>query len=183
MDINQGKLLVAEPSIIGDENFHRSVILLANHKSTTSLGFIINKPFDFLLKDILPEIHSSIEIYYGGPVEPDNLYFIHSIPQFIPGSIKISEDLYWGGDFEKVIKLLNKGNINKKNIRFFLGYSGWDENQLKAEIELNFWIVKENFIGKRLININSKSFWKKQIRSLGGEYLIWSNSPENINHN
>ena len=36
MKINQGTLLVAEPSIIGDINFHRSVILLANHKK----GFI-----------------------------------------------------------------------------------------------------------------------------------------------
>ena len=68
MKINQGTLLVAEPSIIGDINFHRSVILLANHKEKASLGFILNKPFDFILKDILPEINSSIEVHYGGPV-------------------------------------------------------------------------------------------------------------------
>ena len=183
MDLHQGKLLVAEPSILGDANFHRSVVLLVNHKTTASLGFIINKPFDFLLKDVLPEINCPIEIHYGGPVEPDNLYFIHNSPKLIPGSIEINEDLCWGGDFETVIKLLNEDMIGAENIRFFLGYSGWGENQLETEIELNSWIIKENFIGNKLINVDSKSFWSKQIKSLGGEYLIWGNAPENPNLN
>jgi|TARA_B100000768_G_scaffold40300_1_gene39249 putative transcriptional regulator len=183
MKINQGTLLVAEPSIIGDINFHRSVILLANHKEKASLGFILNKPFDFILKDILPEINSSIEVHYGGPVEPDNLYFIHNSPELITGSIKINEELYWGGNFEKVIELLNDESIGENNIRFFLGYSGWGENQLQNEIELNSWIIQENCIGNKVININSESFWRKQIRSLGGPYLIWGNAPENPSHN
>ena len=183
MKINQGTLLVAEPSIIGDINFHRSVILLANHKEKASLGFILNKPFDFILKDILPEINSSIEVHYGGPVEPDNLYFIHNSPELITGSIKINEELYWGGNFEKVIEFLNDESIGENNIRFFLGYSGWGENQLQNEIELNSWIIHENCIGNKVININSESFWRKQIRSLGGPYLIWGNAPENPSHN
>ena len=164
-------------------NFHRSVILLANHKEKASLGFILNKPFDFILKDILPEINSSIEVHYGGPVEPDNLYFIHNSPELISGSIKINEELYWGGNFEKVIELLNDESIGENNIRFFLGYSGWGENQLQNEIELNSWIIQENCIGNKVININSESFWRKQIRSLGGTYLIWGNAPENPSHN
>ena len=183
MEIHQGTLLVAEPSIIGDINFHRAVILLANHKEKASLGFILNKPFDFILKDILPEINSSIEVHYGGPVEPDNLYFIHNSPELITGSIKINEELYWGGNFEKVIELLNDESIGENNIRFFLGYSGWGENQLQNEIELNSWIIQENCIGNKVININSESFWRKQIRSLGGPYLIWGNAPENPSHN
>ena len=73
--------------------------------------------------------------------------------------------------------------IGAENIRFFLGYSGWGENQLETEIELNSWIIKENFIGNKLINVDSKSFWSKQIKSLGGEYLIWGNAPENPNLN
>ena len=183
MEIHQGTLLVAEPSIVGDINFHHAVILLVNHKKTASLGFILNKPFDFILQDILPEIKSSIEIHFGGPVEPDNLYFIHNSPELITGSIKINEELYWGGDFEKVIELLNNESIGEENIRFFLGYSGWGENQLQNEIELNSWVIQENCIGNKVININSESFWRKQIRSLGGAYLIWGNAPENPSHN
>ena len=89
----------------------------------------------------------------------------------------------WGGDFEKVIELLNNESIGEENIRFFLGYSGWGENQLQNEIELNSWIIQENCIGNKVININSESFWRKQIRSLGGAYLIWGNAPKNPSHN
>jgi putative transcriptional regulator len=39
---------------------------------------------------ILPEINASFKIYNGGPVEQDNLYFIHNIPELIPNSIEIS---------------------------------------------------------------------------------------------
>ena len=38
-------------------------------------------------------------------------------------------------DFDKTIIEINKGNIKKNNIRFFLGYSGWEINQLEDEIE------------------------------------------------
>ncbi len=61
------------------------------------------------------------------PVEQDNLYFIHNIPDLIPNSIEISNGIYWGGDFESTKELINSGIIGKNNIRFFLGYTGWEE--------------------------------------------------------
>jgi putative transcriptional regulator len=76
---------------------------------------------------MLPEINASFKIY-NGPVEQDNLYFIHNIPELIPNSIEISNGIYWGGDFESTKALINNGKINKNNIRFFLGYTGWEEN-------------------------------------------------------
>ena len=39
------------------------------------------------------EIHSDIRVYIGGPVEQDNLYFIHSIPEMIPDSIEIAQGM------------------------------------------------------------------------------------------
>ena len=32
-------------------------------------------------------------------------------------------------------------------------------------------------------DLSSWSIWKKNLINLGGDYLIWSNSPENPNHN
>jgi putative transcriptional regulator len=97
--INKGQLLIAEPSISGDLSFNRSVILL-DHDEEGSVGFIINKPLKYTINDLLPEINASFKIYNGGPVEQDNLYFIHNIPELIPNSIEISNGIYWGGDFE-----------------------------------------------------------------------------------
>ncbi|MFZ4671623.1 MAG: YqgE/AlgH family protein [Flavobacterium sp.] len=177
--LNKGQLLIAEPSIIGDLTFNRAVILLADHNKEGSVGFILNKPLKFKLKDLLPEINSEFKIYNGGPVEQDNLYFIHNIPDLIKNSIEISNGIFWGGDFELTKELINNGLIKKKNIRFFLGYTGWDSNQLETEIKANAWILTKNSYENKILNKTSSQFWKERIMDIGGEYLIWSNAPEN----
>ena len=177
--LKKGQLLIAEPSIIGDLSFNRSVILLAEHSEEGSVGFILNKPFSFSVNNLLPEINASFKIYNGGPVEQDNLYFIHNVPKLITDSIEISNGIFWGGDFELTKELINEGKINKNNIRFFLGYTGWDANQLEDEMQTNSWIISKNIYENKIISKSSTHFWKEKILELGGDYLIWSNAPEN----
>lgn len=175
----KGYLLIAEPSTLGDVSFNRSVVLLAEHNDEGSIGFILNKPLNYTINDLLPEIEASFKIYNGGPVEQDNLYFIHNIPEIIPNSIEISNGIYWGGDFEITKHLINTGEINKNNIRFFLGYSGWSVNQLEMELQENAWIVSENSLKKKLLSQSSNQLWKEKIREQGGEYVLFYNAPEN----
>lgn len=178
-ELKKGRLLIAEPSIIGDLSFNRSVILLADHNEEGSVGFILNKPLDYSINDLLPEIEASFKIYNGGPVEQDNLYFIHTIPELITDSIEISNGIFWGGDFELTKSLINDGKISKENIRFFLGYTGWDANQLGDELQANSWIITSNIHKSSILSKSSDQFWKEKIIELGGEYIIWSNAPEN----
>ena len=177
--LQKGQLLIAEPSIIGDLSFNRSVILLADHNEEGSVGFILNKPLKYTIKDLLPEIEAKFKIYNGGPVEQDNLYFIHNVPDLIPNSIEISNGIFWGGNFELTKDLINQGLIKKKNIRFFLGYTGWDSEQLENEMQSNSWILSKNIYKKDILGKSSAHFWKEKILELGGDYLIWSNAPEN----
>lgn len=177
--LKKGHLLIAEPSLIGDLSFNRSVILLADHNQEGSIGFIINKPLKYTINDLIPEIVARFKIYNGGPVEQDNLYFIHNIPDLIPNSVEISNGIYWGGDFESTKELINSGLIGKNNIRFFLGYTGWEEKQLENEMEDNSWIIARNSYENKIIGKSSTHFWKEQLMELGGDYLIWSNAPEN----
>jgi putative transcriptional regulator len=172
-------LLIAEPSILGDVSFTRSVLLLAEHNNEGSIGFILNKPLNYTINDLLPEIESYFKIYNGGPVEQDNLFFIHNIPAIIPDSIEISNGIFWGGDFETTKKLINEGKITKNHIRFFLGYSGWSVNQLETEMQENAWILSENTSKDKLLSKASNLFWKEKIMEQGGEYVLFSNSPEN----
>ena len=181
--LQKGQLLIAEPSILEDLFFNRSVILLAEHSNEGSLGFIMNKPLEYTINDLVPDIEASFKIYNGGPVEQDNLYFIHTIPELIFDSIEISNGIYWGGDFELTKSLINEGKINKEDIRFFLGYTGWGANQLEEEIESNSWAIATNKYKKGLLSTSSKKIWKEKITELGGDYLIWSNAPENPNLN
>jgi putative transcriptional regulator len=183
MILEKGKILIAEPSIIGDISFNRSIILLVEHGNNGSIGFILNKPMNLNISDLIPEIESNFKIYNGGPVQQDNLYFIHKISDLIPESIMISAGLYWSGNFEYVLKLIKKGEINKNDIRFFLGYSGWDSNQLNNELNNNTWILSENSHNKNIITAVDEVFWKNKMLDLGGEYSLWSNAPEHPSHN
>jgi putative transcriptional regulator len=178
--ISKGQLLISDPSIIGDTSFHRSVILLADYNYEGAVGFILNKPLKYSISDLIPSINAEFQVYNGGPVEQDNLYFIHNIPNLIPNSYEIADGIFWGGDFELTQKLINLGLIYKNNIRFFLGYTGWSTNQLENEMQKKSWVLTENNYQAEIIDKSSQNFWKEKITEIGGEYLIWSNAPENL---
>lgn len=175
----KGKLLIAEPALTGDVSFNRSVVLLAEHNDEGSVGFILNKPLDYTICDLVTDINIPFQVFNGGPVEQDNLYFIHKVPELIEHSIEISNGIYWGGDFRKTINLINQKVISKDDIRFFLGYSGWSSSQLSQELSSNSWIVAKNEHKSSIIKICSNALWKEKIAKLGGDYLLWSNAPEN----
>lgn len=180
----KGDLLIAEPSIIGDVSFNRSIVLVADYSEETgSIGFILNKPLDYTINDLIPEVEATFKVYNGGPVEQDNLYFIHKAPELIPESIEISLGIFWGGDFKKVTELIANGSIKETDIKFFLGYSGWETNQLEDELKGNSWVVTKNIYKKKIIEKDYESFWKEKMLEFGGEYSIWSNAPENPNYN
>ncbi len=175
----KGKLLVAEPSLTGDVSFNRSVVLLAEHNHEGSVGFILNKPLDYTICDLISEITIPFKVFNGGPVEQDNLYFIHKVPNLIHDSIEISDGIFWGGNFDKTVELINNGVITEQDIRFFLGYSGWGSQQLDQELLSKSWVVVKNEYESGIIEKSSITFWKEKMVELGGDYLLWSNSPEN----
>jgi len=176
---DKGTLLIAEPSLTGDISFTRSVVLLAEHSEEGSLGFILNKPLHYMISDLVKEIEIPFPVYNGGPVEQDNLYFIHKVPHLVNCSVEIADGIYWGGNFETIITLINNGDISENDIRFFLGYSGWDALQLDQELESQSWVLVENNMENDIFLEPAKAFWNKKIHELGGRYLIWANAPEN----
>ncbi len=175
----KGKLLIAEPTLTGDVSFNRSVVLLAEHNESGSVGFILNKPLEYNINELVTEILIPFQVYNGGPVEQDNIYFIHKVPHLITNSTEISDGVFWGGDFEKIISLINEGVILEEDIRFFLGYTGWSALQLDQELTSKSWIVVKNKYESSIINKSSIAFWKEKITELGGDYLLWSNAPDN----
>ncbi|MDC6364451.1 MULTISPECIES: YqgE/AlgH family protein [Flavobacteriaceae] len=175
----KGQLLIAEPTLTGDVSFNRSVVLLAEHNQEGSVGFILNKPLDYTICDLISEITIPFKVFNGGPVEQDNLYFIHKVPHLIDDSIEISDGIFWGGNFETTVELINNETITEQDIRFFLGYSGWGSRQLDEELSSKSWVVVQNELESNILKKASTAFWKEKMVELGGNYLLWSNSPEN----
>ncbi len=175
----KGKLLVSEPSIIGDVSFSRSVVFITEFDANGAVGFILNKPMDCTMDEIIPDFDKPLTVYQGGPVEMDNLYFLHRVPHLIPNSHLISDGIYWGGDFTEVCTLFKEDKITPEDIKFFLGYSGWDKEQLSEEIENHSWVIKNNQLDDTLLSSNIHDLWKREMINLGGKYEMWSNAPEN----
>lgn len=178
MNPNRGQLLIAEPSIIPDNSFNRSIILLVACTSEGSVGFIMNKRSDYTLQSFIPDMYKDFIVYNGGPVEQENLYFIHTRPDLIESSLEISKGLYWGGNFEQVIEKIETMQIKSSEIKFFLGYTGWGTDQLEEELDNNSWVLTDNPYRGSLLNKPDFSFWKEKMIELGGEYSLWANAPE-----
>ena len=168
----KGTLLIAEPTLTGDVSFNRSVVLLAEHNRDGSIGFILNKPSEYYINEFVIEIKAPFKIYNGGPVEQNNLYFIHKVPHLIKKSIEISNGIYWGGDFDKIADLINDKIITDKDIRFFLGYSGWDSLQLNNELSLKSWAVIRNKYKSDIIQKPYHSLGKKNARARRRLYYL-----------
>lgn len=177
----KGKILIAEPFLLGSY-FNRAIVFLVDHNDKGSVGFILNKPVDFPINDFYKEFPNFNDtIYLGGPVNIESLYYIHTLGNRVPNSIPIMDGLYWGGDFDHLKNLINSGFASREQVRFFLGYSGWDSDQLKEELEEDSWLVAdippEKVIGKQ------QELWKDMVKLQGGKYVLWENYPENPSMN
>ncbi len=173
----KGDLLISEP-FLADPNFVRTVILLCEHNEEGSFGFVLNKPANVKLGNVLKNVsHRQDGIYIGGPVQQNALQFIHRNPNVIEGGSEIIEGLYWGGDFDQMLTMLESNLILETDIKFFVGYSGWSAGQLKGELELNSWIISRNVSVEQLFETDVESYWKEVLKKMGGKYKIVSNFP------
>jgi putative transcriptional regulator len=142
------------------------------------VGFILNKPTDFQVKDLFkgfPDFDSNA--FIGGPVSNDKLFFLHTLGEKIQDSLQVSDRLFWSGNFDHLTSLIRAGLVDEEEVRFFLGYSGWTTGQLASEIADHSWVVVEPSVESILSS--DENFWNESIKTIGGNALLWQNFPEN----
>ncbi len=182
--INPGNLLISTPNILSDYYFKRSIVLITEINDREVIGLIINKELDYNLSDIDSSVNAKkIKVFSGGPVNQDNLFFIHKEPKIIKNSRFCYDNLCFGGDYEKLIEMINNKELDWKNkVKFFSGYSGWTIEQLNEEIKEGSWIIDT----KKNINVfenNVKYLWKNKIKKSNTEFKIWLNAPNDPQNN
>lgn len=175
---SRGKVLISEPFLY-DEMFGRSVILLVDHSTDGTMGLVLNKPIPLSLNDVLKEFKdiSNIPIYKGGPLSTDTLFYLHTLKD-VEDSLQIGKGVYLNGDFDAIRRYILQGNDIDGKIRFFLGYSGWEHDQLCQEIEENTWLIGSTSIASLMNEKGSAELWKNVLGQLGGKYEIWSRFPQ-----
>ena len=177
----QGKVLISEP-LLDDFFFKRSVVLLIDHNSEGSMGFVINNPFESKITELIPDFPDfDANISVGGPVSTDMIQFIHTLGNMLPDSIEVIPGLYWGGSFELLKTLISLGKVRKNEVLFFLGYSGWSPNQLEEEIDIDSWLISELSVND--IMAYKENIWRTSLNGFGEKEKAWSNFPEDHNLN
>ncbi len=172
----KGKLLISEP-FMEDPNFKRTVILLCEHNEEGAFGLVLNRKSEYSIGDAIEDLKwFDVPLYYGGPVQPDTLHYLHNKGTLIEGSVELAEGLYWGGNFESVVKFMNTGLITTDDIRFYVGYSGWDTEQLVEEMKGNSWFVADNK-ADYIFTEEEDKIWRTVLRDMGGDFRIISNFP------
>lgn len=174
---SRGKILISEP-FLRDATFGRSVVLLIDHTDEGSMGLIVNKQLPIFVNDIINEFKyiDDIPLYKGGPIATDTLFYLHTLAD-ISGAIPISKGLFLNGDFEEIKRYILQGNQIDRYIRFFLGYSGWESEQLSTELRENTWLVSKEE-NAYLMNGDTKDMWKQALEKLGSKYETWSRFPQ-----
>jgi putative transcriptional regulator len=178
----KGRVLISEP-FLDDDYFKRSVVLLCEHNEEGSFGFVLNNYMDFPLTEIMddfPDFKSKISM--GGPVNNDNLYYIHTLGEKITGSLEILPGIFMGGSFDEMKSLIELKEINENEIRFFVGYSGWTLGQLENELKESAWIVSIAD-AETLMDTSIENLWKKILGEMGENHQLFSNYPEDPNLN
>ncbi|RNL52623.1 YqgE/AlgH family protein [Pedobacter jejuensis] len=172
-----GRLLISEP-FMADPNFKRSVILLTEHSDVGSVGYILNQFGNLLLKDVVKDLwEAGNQIYFGGPVGVDTIHFIHRSFDKMQSGEEIGNGIYWGGNFETLKILINSNAIEEDEVKFFIGYSGWDEGQLVKEIEENAWMVSDVSHPDIIFGSDDEKLWRDVIVNLSPKYAHVSNFP------
>ena len=179
--ITNGSILIADP-ILDELYFRRGVVLITDHNQDGTVGFVLNKQIDLRINEAIEDLVGiDFPVYLGGPVNKDNLFYIHTEGKIIKNSQAINNKLFLGGDFETLKQLIIQRKINENQVRFFLGYSGWAPGQLDEEIKSESWFIG-NVKSKYVLHEN-KNLWHDVLVEMGHQYAIISNFPDDPSMN
>ena len=177
MDLAPGVLLVAEPALL-DPNFRRAVVLLCDHNDEGSFGLILNRTTELHLSEVLAEpVGLEHELYFGGPVQTDTLHYLHPYAHTIEEAVPVLDGVSWGGPFDEVVEGIRTGAFDADAFRFFVGYAGWGEDQLQDEVDGEGWVVLPGSAAD-VFEHDPGTLWRDLLRTLGGEYALLSNYPD-----
>ena len=163
--------LIAKPSI-PDPRFKETVIIMLYHNQETgAAGLVVNKPIETMLISELfksgnitpPEkiIEKEITLYWGGPVEPEHIFFIHSSDYKSNNFISSNRDFTVTQEPEILFDIAkNKG---PKEYIILSGIAAWEPGQLDSEMMQNHWDRKLN--NYTTLFDNGKEMWSRLINS------------------
>lgn len=165
----RGQLLVAAP-ILHDPNFHRTVVLVAEHTDDGAMGLVLNRPTDTRVAAALPELSpiagDEDPVFVGGPVALESVLAVAELDDPDDAS-----ELLFGS-----VGFVQEPDVPVVRGRVFVGYAGWGAGQLEAELEEESWLVLPAEADD-LFSDDPDALWSTVLRRQGGPYALLSLMP------
>ena len=181
MDNLSDTFLVAAPKL-EDARFLQSVVYMYKHNLEGAVGFIINKPVNKSLwielcrtAGITNPIEKNIPIYFGGPVDSQVGFVLHT-PDYKTMLTECINDWLSMTQGMDILVDIAQGT-GPRDFQITLGYSGWNPGQLELELESMYprdptsgWMsipASDSLI----FNVGNEDKWKTAIDGYATSYV------------
>lgn len=133
-----GSMLIAHPNLL-DPNFRRTVLILSAHDPQEgSFGLVVNRATDKTVNEFLVEQElgslGNVPVFIGGPVGRDQLTF---------AAFEWDEDSLIVRTHLMLDEAREVAAADFRAVRAFVGYAGWGQGQLEAELMQKAWLVQK----------------------------------------
>jgi putative transcriptional regulator len=176
MDSLRGKLLLASPTM-GDPNFARTVVLIAEHTDEGAMGLVLNRPATTTVGDAVPDLawltDDEAQVFVGGPVAETAVIVLAEFDRPDLAGALVEDDLgFIGADADDPALL--DGVVRRA--RVFAGHAGWGPGQLEDELAEDAWIV-EPPRREEVFTDEPDELWAAVLRRKGRRYALLSTMP------
>jgi putative transcriptional regulator len=167
-----GFLIAAPP--LGDSNFDRSVVLLANHGPEGAFGWIINGRELMTLSELLeradmevPASPLTASVRLGGPVSPEQVWLLYREEERLPdleGQFQVGPGVIASAS-RRVLEVIAEGSV-PDSLLGFAGYAGWSAGQLEKEIGAGAWLPIDLDLGL-IFDTPTSELWQRAYGRVG----------------
>jgi putative transcriptional regulator len=176
MESLRGQLIVASPSLL-DPNFHRTVVLIAEHGEDGAMGVVLNRPLDTAVAEAAPPLADLVEdddepLFSGGPVQSTSVIILARFVDPEDAGAIVFEDVGFvvaDADFDELAPSL-------MSARVFAGFAGWGAGQLESEMERDDWIV-EPALADDVFTDDAVGLWSNVLERKGGQFALVARMP------
>ncbi|KAK6937989.1 Protein of unknown function UPF0301 [Dillenia turbinata] len=187
-----GCVLVATEKLDGVRIFERTVVLLlrsgSRHPQEGPFGVVINRPLHKKIKHMKPNsldlatTFGDCSLHFGGPLEVSMFLLRTAEKSGLTGFEEVIPGICFGArnSLDEAAGLVKKGLLKPQDFRFFLGYAGWQLDQLREEIESDYWYVAACSANLICADTDSSSegLWGEILQLMGGHYSELSRKPK-----
>lgn len=185
-----GRLLVATPGVLEDDNFRRTVVLLIEHSTSGAVGIVVNRQVDQGVDDVFPgwadRCAQPAQVFSGGPVQPSMIIALgRPVPGVTPTvgwqPIEMPPGSGTGAALGTVDIRLPAWDLGPSfsAVRVFAGYAGWSPGQLEREIRLGAWLVVDT-LPDDPFSADPDRLWSDVLRRQGGRLAMFANYPVDV---